>query len=120
MEQNAKTPSPTLGTPVQLDRERRLRYTLGTKRRIREEFGKPLEDVLKAGPTEEELAKILWHGLVENDPELKPGDVEEIIDLRQTHQLLEALTQALGGKSEPAPVPPTPAPKAAETDAGTQ
>ena len=47
--QPEKSPTPTRGIPVQLDKERRLRFTLGTMRKLQEEFG---EDALEKGVSE--------------------------------------------------------------------
>lgn len=119
MESNIPAITPTRGVPILLDRERRLRYTLGDLRRIREEFG---EDALKAGVTEEKLAKILWYGLKRDDPTLKVEEIEELIDLPDLPELVKALGVAMGGKAKPAEVsevPPVPAPSA-EAPAGSQ
>ena len=106
-------PTPTRGVLVVLDRPRRLRYTLGTLRRIREEFG---EAVLSSGVAEDKLAKILWYGLRTDDPSLKPEDIEELIDLQQLPELVKALEVAMGGTARARvvedPQPPAPIPVA--------
>lgn len=96
-EQKEQTPPPTRGTPVDLDRRRYLRYTLGTLRKIREEFG---EEALSKGITESKIAKILWYGLVGDDPELKPEAIEDLVDLRDLPALNKALSTAMGGKAK--------------------
>ncbi len=90
------TPPPSRGIPIDLDHRRYLRYTLGTLRKIRQEFG---EKALSEGVTEEKLAKVLWYGLVGDDPDLKVEAVEEIIDLEHLPEVTKAMRMAMGGKA---------------------
>ena len=116
MQDTNTTPTPTRGIEIKLDRLRHLRFTLGTLRRIREEIG---TEALEAGVSEEKLAKVLWYGLKEDDPTLKPEDVEDLIDLQDLPELVEALKRAMGGKAKASVAlsPSTPA-ASAETPVG--
>lgn len=96
MSDTKSTPAPSRGVPIDLDRRRYLRYTLGTLRKIRLEFG---DETLTKGVTEEKLAKVLWYGLVGDDPELKPELVEEIVDLEKLPEVTKAMRAAMGGKA---------------------
>lgn len=95
MSSGKETPTPTRGVPIELDRTRYLRFSLGTLRRIREEFGEDLE----AGLSGDKLAKVLWYGLRGSDPELTVEQLEEIIDLEQLPAVIEALGKAMGNKA---------------------
>lgn len=88
-----------------LDKERHLRYTLGTRRRLVAEVGG--EDEL-AKFTGDKVALILLHGLKHEDPELTLAAVEEMVDLRNLEAVAEALAKALGykGASVAKPVGP--------------
>lgn len=93
------TPTPTRGVPVLLDRERRFRYTLRTIREITKEFG---EGALSMELTGEKLAKVLWHGLKHEDPDLTVEQVEDAIDLENLHEVLDAMKKAMGTKAKAA------------------
>jgi len=112
-ERNEAPPAPTKGVPIMLDRQRYLRFTLKTLRKIREELG---EDALTAGVSGEKLAKVLCYGLQGDDPSLTPDQVEDIIDLSQMDDLVVALRKAMGQKATITVDPRTPAP-AASADA---
>ena len=102
-----------------LDHERHLRYSLLTLRKIREEFGK---EALESGLTDDKLAKVLWYGLVGEDPALTVEKIEEIVDLENLSPVLEAMTKAMGYRTRTVPQgPPAPPPAAASgenTDGG--
>lgn len=104
-----ETPKPTRGVQVTLDRPRFMRYSLGTIRKIREEFG---ADALEKGLSGGELAKVLWYGLIGDDPSLTPADVEEMIDLENLKDVLDVMNKALGYRSKASvaqdPTPPAP------------
>ena len=108
-ERNEGPPAPTRGVPIMLDRQRYLRFTLRTLRRIREELG---DEAMKAGVSGEKLAKVLCYGLQGDDPELTWERVEDIIDLAQLDEVTVALRQAMGQKAVVAVDPRPPAPAA--------
>jgi len=116
------TPTPTRGVVIVLDKERRLRYSLGTIRKMREEFG---DNVLESGLPHDAIGKLLWFGLVHDDENLTPGDVEELVDLEHLDEIMKAVTKATGGRSRielieagtklsPAPPPQQPVAKTTE------
>jgi hypothetical protein len=90
---SAETPTPTRGVLLHLDKERRLRFSLKTMRELREEFG---ENTLATGLSQDSIAKFLWHGLKHEDPELTIEQVEEIVDLEQLDEILDAVATATG------------------------
>jgi len=127
---NNDSPTPTRGIPVQLDRERHLRFTLRTLREIREEFG---ASVLASGFAMEAIAKLLWYGLKHEDPDLSVEAVEDLVDMENLTTVIEAVTAATGGRiptaadtqsppvDAPAPAPaaePSPTAGATETVTG--
>lgn len=101
------TPRPTRGVPVMLDGvEYRLRYSLRTVRKIREELG---ATVLEKGVTGADIGKMLWYGLVPGHPNLTLDDVEDAVDLEHLPELTEALGKAMGAeKKQDEPDPRTP------------
>ena len=73
-------------------RERTLRYTLGSLRRL-----KAMGVDLLAMPEDQillHLADLLWAGLVTDDPTLTPEDVAELIPLADAVRHIEAFTKA--------------------------
>jgi len=92
------SPTPTRGVPVQLDRERRLRYSLRAMRLIREEFG---EAAVAAGIPADMLGKFLWHGLVHEDPSLTVEQVEELVDGENLEEMSNAILKAFGQATVP-------------------
>ncbi len=96
-------PTPSRGVPVELDKTRFLRYSLKTHNQIRKEFG---DDTNITG---ERLAKLLWYGLVGDDPNLTVEDVEELVDLEHLDAIVEAVSKAMGraGKASVVMDPPT-------------
>lgn len=111
MTDTQKTPTPSKGVPVMLDRERYFRYTLGTLRKIREELG---DEALKEGVSGEKLAKVLCYGLQGDDPDLTPEKVEEIIDLTMLDDVVASMRKAMGQKIKVAAGPQKPVPAAGE------
>ena len=100
------TPRPTRGVPVALDRTRYLRYSLRTRRKIREEFG---DQAMSEGLSDEKLAKMLYYGLLEDDPTITVDQIEDLVDLENLKDILNAVVQAFGGQAKVATHPPKPA-----------
>jgi len=90
-------PTPTRGVPVVLDKERRLRYTLGTMRLIREKFG---EDRMAQGVPAAMLGELLWYGLKHEDAQLTIEQVEDMVDGENLEAITAALVKAFGQKLE--------------------
>lgn len=97
--------TPTRGVPVELDRTRHLRYSLGTVRKIMEEF--EVDDPEKIPLDVTNLGKFLWYGLKHEDPDLTVEDVEEMVDMQNIVPLHEAVGEAMGGDREEGARPPT-------------
>jgi hypothetical protein len=110
--QKASVPKPTRGVVVELDRTRYLRYSLGTLRKIREELG---ADALEKGVADEKLAKVLWYGLVEEDPSITTEQIEQMVDMENLQSVLDAVMKAMGyrAKATANVDPPAPSPAAA-------
>jgi hypothetical protein len=96
MSQDAQSPS--LGVPVTLDKLRHLRFTLGTRRVMMEEFGG--EEGFKRDMTGEKLGRILWYGLKWEDSTLTVQAVEDMVDLQNLQKTLELLLKAMGYKGQ--------------------
>ncbi len=92
-----QTPTPTRGVPLMLDKKRRLRFSLKTMRLLREEFG---DKTLTTGLGQDSIGKFLWYGLKHEDPELTIDQVEEMIDLEQLTEVLEAIAKATGNRGK--------------------
>jgi len=111
-------PTPTRGVPVQLDRVRHLRYTLGTVERLQKEVGEDAFAQAATSTSYDQIAKMLWYGLAHEDPTLTPEAVKEMVDLEHIADILEALAKATGQKSfSMAQVVSPPTPPAAQADA---
>ena len=87
------TPTPTRGVPVMLDKKRHLRFSLKTMRELREKFG---ENALETGLDQDAIATLLWYGLRHEDPELTPELVEDMVDLEQLTEVMQAVFKATG------------------------
>lgn len=74
-------PSPTKGVAVELDKERHLRYPLGTLREV---------------SADADLVTVLYLGLKHEDGDLTPEQVGEMIDLEMLPELAEPLRKATG------------------------
>ena len=105
-----KSTAPSKGVPVQMDRVRYFRYTLGTLRKIREELG---DQALAEGVSGDKLGKMFWYGLVGDDPTLSPEAVEDLIDMENLEPIVAAMRQAMGQKAKAEVVPPAAAGDAA-------
>lgn len=89
--------TPTRGVPVNFDgKERRLRYSFATRRKMMAEFGG--EDQITEGLTGDKLVRVLWYGLVGNDPNLTIDYLEEQLDLENISELVDAMARAMGSK----------------------
>lgn len=91
-----KTPAPTRGVPVMLDKERRLRYSFKTRRTLIEQIGE--EKLRKMGG--DDLCTVLWYGLKHEDPDLTVDQLEEMVDLENLTEIVDAMTRAMGYKGK--------------------
>lgn len=84
------------GTKITLDKERYLRYSLNSMRKLDKEHGLNI-DTLADNFDLEKVQVLLHTGLVSDDPELTFEDVGEIVDMNNIEYVVEKLTEALGG-----------------------
>lgn len=91
------TPTPTKGVPLMLDRERHLRFSLGTIRRLKDKLGKT---ALEEGVSTDLLAELLWFGLTHEDADLTVEQVEEMVDLEHLTEVMDAVSAATGQRSQ--------------------
>ncbi len=92
-------------TPVELDKVRNFRYGMKAISTIEKKFKKPISKVDFENMTMEEIATIIWAGLVHEDKNLTVEKVMDLIDekgnLQQVMQVVsEAMNAAFGGKEE--------------------
>jgi len=89
---------------ISLDKERQLRYTWGTIRRLKNEHKLVFTDL-----SDEQLgdfdviAKLLWAGLVWEEESLTVDAVADMVDMRRTGEVSGLIAEAMGGST----VPPT-------------
>ncbi len=112
--QNQVVERPTTPATITLSdgKERVLRYSIGTMKKLRDKFKASL---FKGGLNdidEDKLPVLIWHGLVHEDPSLTLEQVEELIDAQMLPYVMSRFFLAFGGKAknEPKPVIETPPP----------
>lgn len=66
--------------PVNLDKMRNFRYGMKAISLIEKKLGKPAAKINFEEMTMEEIATVVWAGLVHEDLELSPDKVMELID----------------------------------------
>lgn len=91
-----KSPTPTRGVPIQLDRERHLRYSLKTLREMQEALG---ASTFATGLDQTAIGRVLWYGLRHEDPDLTVEAVEELVDLESLEDVMAAIVRATGGRA---------------------
>lgn len=88
---------------VKLDKERRIAFTLGAMRRIKEATNKDLETALDETTLFETLGPIIWALLVKEDREgLTAADVEDMIAPSMIGTLVEAVGKLATGSVDAA------------------
>lgn len=79
-------------------RERTLRYPLGRLKAAKKEFGASL---LRGGGLadldEETLPKLLWYGLVSDDPGITPEQIENMVEAADLPYVMEKFAEAFTG-----------------------
>jgi len=96
---------------VELDKKRRLRFTLGSlrraQRRLDELRGEKLSIFKILSPQNQdqlgpdEIVVLIHQGLLADDPALTEEQVENMIDARNMEALALKLAEALGGEAAP-------------------
>lgn len=79
-------------TPIQLDKMRNLRYAMKAISLIEKQFGKNFFNIQFDDLSMEQLATIIWAGLVHEDAELT---VESVMDLIDAHSSISKVTFAM-------------------------
>lgn len=81
---------------VKLDKERKLKFTIGAQMEIEALLGKKII-VIETDMTVEEALKMLWIGLKTEDKELTYEQVAEMVEkyLDSSTELIEIVTEAL-------------------------
>lgn len=84
------------GTLIKLDRERYLKFTLNSVRILEKEHNISF-DKLEEEFSMESVQKILYVGLLKEDPTLTFEEVGELVDMSNIKVVVEALAESLGG-----------------------
>jgi hypothetical protein len=92
-------------TTIELDKSRNLRYGMVALMKIEKKLGKPFSKIdFENEMNYEEIATVLWAGLVHEDTSLTVDSVAELIDEHSDIQTAvtamgEAMQEAFGGKN---------------------
>ncbi len=89
-----------------LDRPRRLRYGMAALARLEQVLGKKITELDTAKLGIADLQKVLWAGLVDEDRELTPERVAELVDEYGTsiNDMFDAVSRALAAAFGVTPV----------------
>lgn len=91
--------------PIELDKTRNLRYGMVALIKLEKKMGKPFAKIdFENEMTYEEVATVIWGGLVHEDASLTPEKVAELIDdysdiPTALTAMSEAIQEAFGGKN---------------------
>lgn len=91
--------------PIELDKTRNIRYGMVALMKIEKKLGKPFAKIdFDNEITYEEVAVIIWAGLVHEDESLTPESVAKLIDDHSDIQTAmeamgKAMEEAFGGKN---------------------
>ncbi len=88
--------APTRGVLLVLDKPRRLRFTMSAIKKMREAFG---DDALTDGIEVDSISKMVWFGLIHEDPDLTPEAVDDMIDLQNLEEVSAAVSEATGRRA---------------------
>ena len=89
-----------------LEKPRKLRYTWRSIRRLNNEYDVNILDMDEESFTNPDtISKILWAGLIWDDPDLTVDALDDLIELRQlaniSTKVSEAIADQMGGQSDP-------------------
>ena len=97
-------------TPIQLDKQRNLRYGHKALILVEDSMGRSLSKLNFEDLKLRELTKLLWAGLVHEDPMLTLDQLIDIIDDCDSMNIIEEIAEKIGlaiseafGKNQPAP-----------------
>lgn len=86
-------------TPIQLDKERNLRYSIKAIKHIEQYFGCTIKNVDWENLTIDGLIAVIHAGLKHEDKELSHGMVEDILDnVEDLEYVTKTLTEAMKKK----------------------
>lgn len=93
--------------PVQLDKTRNFKYGMKAISLVEKKFKKPMSKIDMDDLTMEEMATLLWAGLVHEERELTPDKVMDLVDdysnvVTVAKIMGEAITDAFGAGEEEA------------------
>lgn len=81
---------------IQLDKKRRLRYTMNALAEIEDQLGVPLAELQNVKMTIKNIRVILWAGLIHEDSELTQEQVGEMVDLNNIEEVQQKIAEAFG------------------------
>lgn len=84
------------GTLIKLDRNRYLKFNLNSIRILEKEHNISF-DKLEEEFSMESVQKILYVGLLKDDPQLTFEEVGELVDMSNIQEVVDALVKSLGG-----------------------
>ncbi|MGL6106130.1 hypothetical protein [Romboutsia sp.] len=84
------------GTLIKLDRDRYLKFNLNSIRILEKEHNISF-DKLEKEFSMESIQKILYVGLLKDDPTLTFEEVGELVDMSNIQVVVETLARSLGG-----------------------
>ncbi|MDZ7370259.1 MAG: hypothetical protein ONB12_03710 [candidate division KSB1 bacterium] len=92
-------------TPIQLDKVRNFRYGMKAMHLIEQKMKQPISKIDFDNLTMNDLATILWAGLVHEDPKLTTEKVMDLVDeysslVKVTKAMDEAFRYAMGESDE--------------------
>lgn len=89
---------------IELDRPRRMRFTMSTFKRFRDRTGKDLMSGKVEDMGVDDLVSLLWAALVHDDPELTEEQVADMVTPAQIQKaVLPAMMDAIGVDREAPP-----------------
>lgn len=91
--------------PVQLDKSRNFKYGMKAISLVEKKFKKPMSKIDMNDLTMEEMATLMWAGLVHEERALTPDKVMELVDDYSSVTVVatlmgEAITEAFGNGEE--------------------
>lgn len=84
---------------IELDKERKLRYTLNALAEIEERLGVPLDELDKVTMGIKQLRVFLWAGLLHEDKNLTEIEVGDMVDFENLEYVNSKITEAFQAAS---------------------
>lgn len=88
--------------PIELDKERNLRYDMNALAEIEDGLGIELSELADVKMTMKSVRLILWAGLIHEDEQLTQRDVGSMVDMANMSYVQEKIAEAfaVSGKNE--------------------